>query len=412
LLRQPSCWWGFPFVIRFPTTVATSNTIDVFSPVLLEAAIIRQFDVRTPAATTTAHSFIRLFTSIQSPFLLTLPHWISSSRSDFTVQQVTAATDSLLPGEDCLNNAGDHICEQEWLIQFDADNSPPVCDFTGDFSLNFTVNCQAFASGSCPLPFVSASNTNEAQANVLFHITTEDFCPKAFADVPLTATLASYQDSALTIPKASFLQGDTVFFKVNVDSVSATISSSSIATININYAPAVSTLLYPVTPTTVIVHNNDINNKQCEFSVILDSLFPVAVDGSLPFTFVVVVNVGFANTQQAIHITSVSLKPAVGISSRDVKVLADSSSSGRPIDTSVSVSVGGVAPAASSSSSSISTATLIYIIAGSCIGVILFATIAVIVRRRGIASKKQTVATNGSEMAGASSAVTGATTVV
>jgi len=273
----------FPFLIRFPTTVSTGHNITAYFPVTLDAAIIRQFDVRTPAATTTAQSSIRLFTSVQYPFLLTLPVWhtavFATTLNTFVLQPVVGTTAYLLAGEDCLDSPTDTVCEQEWLIEFDAPASPPVCDFSGVFTLNFTVRCEAGADAHCPLPLVADGN-HEAPATVVMTINTENFCPQMFADVPATATLASFQDVGLTIPKSDFLQGDTIYFLASADSTKATITSTTVDTVTIDYPTNNHILLYDsAAPSATYVTLGVHGAKTAPFSVPLNpATFPVPLE--------------------------------------------------------------------------------------------------------------------------------------
>jgi len=395
-----------PFEIKFKRTASTSHTITTFFPVTLEAAIIRQFDVRTPDAVTTAHSFIRLFTSVQYPFVLTNPLWHGAVPGDNMVLEPIAQTTAyLLSGEDCLDSAADTVCEQEWLIQFDAPLSPPKCDFTGQYNINFTVRCSASIGAGCPLP-LNADGFKEQNGEVVMHITTEYFCPQIFANVIATASLASYQDAAHSIAKDDFLSGDTIYFRATSASATATISSTTLASLSIVYtypgSPQSTTLLYPLANSIVVSGATDHDDYHCWFSVPLDSTFPVPFDGSVSFQFQATLNIVFQNTQAQEVIRVESISP---------RVFAEATPSANGnIDAISTVSIAGpTSPVVAGSSSGMATNTLIYIIAGSCVGVILFATIAVILRRRNVAAKKTT---SGTEMAGVSAAVTGATTVV
>jgi len=282
---------------------------------------------------------------------------------------------------------------------FDAAASPPVCDFSVVATLGFTVRCQSGEETTCPLPFVTADSVHEAPASVVLTINTENFCPQIFADVPATATLASYQDALLTIPKNDFLQGATIYFLATSASTKATIVGTSVDTVTLDFGTTHDLLYDAAAPSSVFVTLGAHGATTAAFSVPLNAAtFPVPLDGSVQFTFTVVLNLVFANTAGVVRVTQIF---------NPFDDAADSAVSGHPVDVAQTVSIGASpvdAPAASSSA--MATNTLIYIIAGSCVGVILFATMAVIIRRR-VAAKKSTT-----EMTGASAGVTGATTIV
>jgi len=403
----------FPFSLSFPLTVSTSQTLTVYAPVALDSAIIRQFTVRLPSASSPTTADIRLYTSIQYPFKLISPSLGVTSRNDFSISPIVETVNYLLPGEQCLATGG--ICEQEWIIDFNA-TSPPVCDFTGDYTLNFITVCEPSLGSSCPLPLDVGTNTYQSPASITFHITTEDFCPKAFADIDVHASLTSFQDDLLTISKDSFLQGDTAYFKTTVSSSSATIVGTTIQ--SISSPTASSTLLYQL-PTGSLVPQVTVSNYPAtgltsvttsKFSVgLTNDLFNVPVDSSSPFTFNTVSNVVFANTQGQTHTMSLEIpftnSHPYMITTQDTPV----SSRSRPVDASKSVTLGSPSVAASSSA----TNSIIYIAVGVAVGLALIATLVFITmrRRKAAAAVKSEQNKKPLEMTGASSAVSGSASV-
>jgi hypothetical protein len=350
-----------------------------FFPVNLEAALILQSSVRAPAGMTTASSSLRFFTSLQFPFKLVNPTWGNVSRSDFTYQAAESFA-YLSQHEDCLNSRDDATCEQEWEIGFNAPSSPPTCNFNGDYTLEFIVRCQDVELGHCALPLNTMNGLYEAKATVQFHIVTENFCPTLFADVPITASLHSYQDPERTISKTDFLLGSTGYFKAVVFSQEATIVETSFQTIHD------ATILFFTRPTNNYPNELSIQEfprptnrpTQAWFDLVLSpSLFSVPIDGSASASFTVMLNVVFWNTNGITHSLAIPLRP-------DTIVRLETKDSGfLPVEarTSLSLTSGPSAPIIASPTSGSSSAGLA-IGLGSSIGVIALISSLVLIRQK------------------------------
>jgi hypothetical protein len=229
------------------------------------------------------------------------PVWTYTSRTDFRSENVTVSPTLSYPDEYCRDVLGES-CEQEWSIKLNADMSPPVCDFTGDWTVTFTMLCEPslVASNTCPLPFVDGRY--QSTGYVSFHLTTESFCPTVFADVRLSASLASFQEHGHTIVKDNFISGATAYFVATVSSPDATIVETSLLTVRSDATTLYDTdggvhlsvftpENFPRSPT-VSSHPT-----QSWFSIVLDpTVFPVAVDSSASFSVWATLNVVFANT--------------------------------------------------------------------------------------------------------------------
>jgi hypothetical protein len=260
------------------------------------AAIIKQSDARTSAATAMATGTIVMYTNVEFPFKLSSAVFTYASRSDFTTGPAVIQT-SLLSGGTC-NDVSAQPCEQEWKFVLNG-TSPPLCTFTGDWNLTFTVVCQTNEASTCSLP--SGSPTTYT---IPFHLTTESFCPVVFADVRLTASLASFQEEAHTTLKSSFLSGATSYYVATVTSPDALIVETKLHAASSN-----GVTLYDVdsffTDSVFTVKNWPRNGTiasdhptQSWFSILLSSAkFPVNVDSSAQFTIAVTLDVVFANTQ-------------------------------------------------------------------------------------------------------------------
>jgi len=306
------------------------------------------------------------------------PTW-TSVPSPFTTGGVSPAPPSF-PNEVCQDDST-IPCEQEWSFPLDAAFSPPVCDFTGNWILGFTVTCEPIitAAGHCPLSFVSGSY--QYHVDIPFHLTTEHFCPVVFADVGLTASLASFQDHAHLISKTDFLNDATAYFVASVFSPQATIVETKLHTVKVGAQTLYSDIPavinsgfipenFPRSPP-----NPSLHPTQSWFSFVLTTgFFPVPVDGSAPFSIDVVLDVTFLDTASNMHSQSMTLLGLVPM------VTGDTSS---PISAQQNVGVSNpVPPAPTSSSSLLTPVAFVSVIAASGVAfVALFAFICYRYRR-------------------------------
>jgi hypothetical protein len=238
------------------------------------------------------------------------------------------------------------ICEQEWSIGLNTEASPPVCDFTGDWNLNFTFGCEPslVAANTCPLPLVNG--VFQAPGMVSFHLTTESFCPTVFADVRLSASLTSFQDANHAILKDNFLSGATAYFVASVSSPDATIVEVKMLTVRSELPSFGITTLYqnpgidvPSIVVTDFPRNPTVSAfpTQSHFSLILDSTtFPVNVDSSQGLTISCTLEVVFANTGLGggTHTRQLSVLFA--------NVLAAENAGNSPVDAAAAVVLGSV----------------------------------------------------------------------
>jgi hypothetical protein len=64
--------------------------------------------------------------------------------------------------------------------------------------------------GECPLS--SGFNTGY----IVFNIQSENFCAQVVDDIDLSGSFSAYEDSEFTIPKSSFLIGQTAYFQASM----------------------------------------------------------------------------------------------------------------------------------------------------------------------------------------------------
>jgi len=191
-----------------------------------------------------------------------------------------------------------------------APQSPPICDYTGDWTLSFNAICEPSLGSNCPLPQNVVTGRREQLVTVTYHLTSEDFCPRILADVPVSASLTSYQDAGHSIPKDDFLHGARTYWLAQAASPSATIVEVSTKSVSSD-----NTLLYSDTPFSQNGINFAVTNflratgteagvsdhpTQSWFAFDLNpNTFLVAADQSAPFAISVTLNVVFLNTDPA-----------------------------------------------------------------------------------------------------------------
>jgi len=86
--------------------------------------------------------------------------------------------------------------------------TPETCTLDGEYRMNWTRSC--IPSLSCP----SSSTSSSAR----FILTSEDFCAEIEVEVGLTGSILSYEDSNFQKPRTQWATGNTLYFKVNVNS--------------------------------------------------------------------------------------------------------------------------------------------------------------------------------------------------
>jgi len=384
-----------PFYITFPKTVSTSTTVRVYSPVSNLAAIIKQVTARGVQAVTSATANIDLYTNVQYPFKLVEPSIFANNRHDLTPQHITP------PAVFCADVAS-QACANEWNIDMTAPVSPPICNYTGDWTIHFMAICQpSLGDDHCPLPQNPITNRRELMVEVIYHLTSEDFCPKIIADIPVSATLKSYQQILPSlIPKNDFLIGARTLWIAEASSSAATIVEVSLNNVYSRDSASADTTLFPGgSAALAFAHTDYLRStgtvpgisdfpKRSDFAFTLAAtVFNVDADLSATFTIGCKLNVVFQNTDPTgaptVRTYDIILpyKPLVmpGAETSDSEVSATSDVSLRGPTTSHPSGLGAAA--------GLSQTAVIGIIAGGASLLLLLAAIIIVVVRRRRAAK-------------------------
>eukprot|EP01006_Ploeotia_vitrea_P050323 TRINITY_DN67445_c5_g1_i2.p1 TRINITY_DN67445_c5_g1~~TRINITY_DN67445_c5_g1_i2.p1 ORF type:complete len:1621 (-),score=806.77 TRINITY_DN67445_c5_g1_i2:178-4539(-) len=189
-----------PFIVRFPKQVeVTTGEVEIFAPVRTLAVISDQHVERVDDETVLAT--VTLFTSLQWPFYLSDPTWVSAP-DGMQGEQIVDSQDATLACPDTTNVP----CEVKWQLPITpgSDN----CTVSGLYSVRFAINCQDSRSTSCPLD----AATDEVI--VSFRLDSSDHCAQVADEVGLNLLLQSYEDAAHTVTKDDFIDPQTVYFTV------------------------------------------------------------------------------------------------------------------------------------------------------------------------------------------------------
>jgi len=152
-------------------------------------------------------------------------------------------------------------CKQRWNNYLHLLQS--TCTLTGVYSLNYSLTCAAGASNEkCPL------TQKDKKVSIVYSLTSEDFCAEIEVDIGLTATIKSFEDDKLTIPRTSFTVDKKGYFLTTVVSEVSSVKFSSIVVSKVQFvlksdgAPAAGIQIYNNGPTKDCVDN------KCDITII------------------------------------------------------------------------------------------------------------------------------------------------
>jgi hypothetical protein len=110
------------------------------------------------------------------------------------------------------------------------DPNDAACHFSGAYSIAMQVECRPSAVATCPL-------TSPAAASVTFALASSSHCGEVVERVGLTMTVASFEGSgAEAAPKDDFIDQQTMFFRAQFSSPTASISAARIRSVTLAHA--------------------------------------------------------------------------------------------------------------------------------------------------------------------------------
>jgi hypothetical protein len=127
----------------------------------------------------------------------------------------------------CPNVAG-AACTQVFRINIAIGNN---CQITGAYGLLWNLTCQLDAlSGARP---ASCAINNDATASAAISILSEDFCAKVSVKITISGTLTSFDSATYLVPKSQFIVNQSSYFKAEVASPDATLTSSVVRSVKL-----------------------------------------------------------------------------------------------------------------------------------------------------------------------------------
>lgn len=258
-----------------------SSIVQQVAPVDLESQVTYQaYNPSSLTGTVTFETALQWPFELESGSVASLPAGISL----LDLQDVT-------PAGSCDSVDGS-VCLQTFTFHVTPTNS---CQLTGDYVVNFQVTCRG--SAQCPI------TASDSAAALTFSITSTDFCAVVGTEASVNATLASYSDSALQSPLASFVVGQTGYFKISVFSAQIPLSHVQLGSVVVSQGAASATL----SNTEIAQVENSVSSAS--FALFFNSsLFTVPSDGSLTYGITVTVDLTFADSRKRTVTSTQSLQ--------------------------------------------------------------------------------------------------------
>lgn len=206
-----------PLEVRFQKYVDVSTEIVVNAPVTVLVAVSRQ--TVDPA---TKSAIIEVTTNLLWPYKLESEQLVLTPPEYSYQYSVSDISNAAL----CVNAQGE-TCTQVFRITMDASSG---CEITGDYDLQFDVDCQLAGGGS---PHPECAIDPDAQATLNLSIISEDFCAEISVPVVISGSLSSYYDAAHTLPRSQFLLDQVSYFEADITSPDATLTSATIDSVKL-----------------------------------------------------------------------------------------------------------------------------------------------------------------------------------
>lgn len=272
-----------PLTVTFPKNVTISSEITVQSAVKLLSAISKQ-----SVAANRQSAVIEITTNLIWPYIL----------KDFTIVSnpgtATSYTASLV-SSNCENDGSS--CTQVFSIDI---VNGDACTLNGEYSLQWTLDCQ-LDPNSGELPAQCAIQEGDTVTGSLT-VLSENFCTQVSTSLPLTGSLASFGDFARTLPKTQFLVGQTLYYRVSMNSPNVTLTGSTIQSVKITSPGEDDILLY--SDGVLGLHGTDgafittdaVSHADFQFTLSDEFISALADDSSRVYTTTVIVDVDYQDT--------------------------------------------------------------------------------------------------------------------
>jgi hypothetical protein len=200
-----------PMKVKFQKNIEVEYKVQVFAPIQMEAAIIKQEYIPGPPS---AGNF-EFITQAQYPFMI-------DNDTPVVIQAIPSPiTTNIKISENSPICTANQPCTQNWEMPIVTNGA---CSFTGLYQLRLKLKCHSSITdpANCPL------GSTPQYAVVQIEVNSENFCTVVNVDIKLKGDLKSYEESSYTTPKNAFLQGQIGYFKATVSSEQATLLTSKI----------------------------------------------------------------------------------------------------------------------------------------------------------------------------------------
>jgi hypothetical protein len=209
-----------PIQVQFQKFIDVSTNITVQSPVRLLVAVTRQ-----EVASDTKNAIIEVTTNLLYPYKLTaeqLSQVPSAAYPGMNFSIIEVGSSALCP------NTPGAACTQVFRINIAIGNN---CQITGAYGLLWNLTCQLDSvSGARP---ASCAINNDATASAAISILSEDFCAKVSVKITISGTLTSFDSATYLVPKSQFIVNQSSYFKAEVASPDATLTSSVVRSVKL-----------------------------------------------------------------------------------------------------------------------------------------------------------------------------------
>eukprot|EP01130_Rhizamoeba_saxonica_P000771 TRINITY_DN1068_c1_g1_i1.p1 TRINITY_DN1068_c1_g1~~TRINITY_DN1068_c1_g1_i1.p1 ORF type:complete len:981 (-),score=299.06 TRINITY_DN1068_c1_g1_i1:47-2989(-) len=260
--------------LRFQKYVAVTTEINVFNQPDIKAAITQQIvavELSDPAK-------IELVTVNEWPYTFVGPIVDGEPVfSEFPASKVAAFDITETP---CTEEQGSS-CKQRWMNVMDLTEN--ACTLDGVYEYTWTQTCQDSLEEDCPI--------EDRSVNIEYTLQSENFCAEVAVEVGITGVMDSYEED-LTTEKSSWVEGDRVYFVVEVsselegDAALQVFSATTLVSVLVTPENGDSFLIVndgDVVPPSDLAEDTDFEVQDLEIDVIIDNLDDVEDQTSFSF---------------------------------------------------------------------------------------------------------------------------------
>ncbi len=190
-------------------------------------------------------------------------------------------------------------CTQVWRISIVNGQN---CNLNGDYSLRWTITCQQVSGTNPPQCAINSGDLATAALSTI----SESFCAVISTVLPLTGSLASYQEIGISANKTQFLVGQTLFYRASVVASNITLTATTINSVKLVSNGQSPVILYSGlalgaqgTAGAFATNGKTASTADFQFTLSGDFIATIPDDSSRTYSTVVIVDVDYLNTVTA-----------------------------------------------------------------------------------------------------------------